>query len=86
MAFKGADIGIEWSGSGEQEVGYCTRSGRQLVRVCPKFYRPAEVELLIGEPAKAGRVLGWHPETTLEQLCTMMVEADLRRCRAGVSF
>jgi GDPmannose 4,6-dehydratase len=86
MAFKGADIEIEWTGSGENEAGYCARSGRQLVRVCPKFYRPAEVELLIGEPAKAERVLGWHPETTLEQLCTMMVEADLRRCRAGVSF
>jgi GDPmannose 4,6-dehydratase len=86
MAFKGAGIGIEWSGSGEHEAGHCTHSGRQLVRVSPKFYRPAEVELLIGEPAKAARVLGWHPETTLEQLCAMMVEADMRRSRLGVSF
>jgi GDPmannose 4,6-dehydratase len=86
MAFKGAGIGIEWSGEGAHEAGYCTRSGRQLVRVCPKFYRPAEVELLIGEPAKAARVLGWHPETTLEQLCAMMVEADMRRSRLGVSY
>lgn len=86
MAFKGADIGIEWSGSGEYEAGYCARSGRQLVRVCPKFYRPAEVELLIGEAGKARRVLGWQPKTTLEQLCAMMVEADMRRSRAGVSF
>jgi GDPmannose 4,6-dehydratase len=56
------------------------------VRVSPKFYRPAEVELLIGDPAKARRELGWQPQTTLEQLCQMMVEADLRRNEAGFSF
>jgi GDPmannose 4,6-dehydratase len=54
--------------------------------VNPKFYRPAEVELLIGNPAKAKQVLGWEPTTTLEQLCMMMVEADLRRNKAGFSF
>ena len=56
------------------------------MRVSPKFYRPAEVELLIGDPAKAKRVLGWAPETTLEQLCAMMVEADMRRNKLGFSF
>ena len=86
MAFKGADIAIEWSGSGENEAGHCARTGKQLVRISPKFYRPAEVELLIGDPAKAMRELGWEPKTTLEELCQMMVDADLRRNELGFSF
>lgn len=61
-------------------------SDKTLVRVNPKFYRPAEVGLLIGSPEKARRVLGWEPTTTLEQLCQMMVEADLKRIERGVSF
>ncbi len=86
MAFKAAGVGIEWSGSGENETGHCSRSGKLLVRVSPKFYRPAEVELLIGDASKARNVLGWAPETTLEQLCAMMVEADMRRNALGFSF
>ncbi|WP_298220299.1 GDP-mannose 4,6-dehydratase [Halothiobacillus sp.] len=60
--------------------------GQVVVRVNPKFYRPAEVELLIGNPEKAKRELGWEPKTTLEELCRMMVEADLRRNEIGFSF
>ncbi|OZB74076.1 MAG: GDP-mannose 4,6-dehydratase [Halothiobacillus sp. 14-55-98] len=60
--------------------------GQVVVRVNPKFYRPAEVELLIGNPEKAKRDLGWEPKTTLEELCRMMVEADLRRNEIGFSF
>ena len=86
MAFKAADIGLEWKGSAENETGHCSRTGKQLVRVNPKFYRPAEVELLIGNPVKAREKLGWAPQTTLEQLCQMMVKADLRRNESGVSF
>jgi GDPmannose 4,6-dehydratase len=86
MAFKAAGIGIEWKGQGEAETGHCDRTGRLLVRISPKFYRPAEVELLIGDPAKARRELGWKADTTLEQLCQMMVDADLRRNEAGFSF
>jgi GDPmannose 4,6-dehydratase len=86
MAFKGAGIAIEFSGEGENEVGHCARTGKALVRVSPKFYRPAEVDLLIGDPAKAKRVLGWEPKTTLEELCQMMVDADLRRNEIGFSF
>jgi GDPmannose 4,6-dehydratase len=86
MAFKAVDIGVEWKGSGDSETGLCTRTGKTLVRVSPKFYRPAEVELLIGDPAKARTELGWTPRTTLEQLCQMMVEADLRRNESGFSF
>ena len=86
MAFKGANIAIEWSGSGAEEAGHCARTGKQLVRVSPKFYRPAEVDLLIGDAAKARSALGWEPKTTLEALCQMMVDADLRRNELGFSF
>jgi GDPmannose 4,6-dehydratase len=86
MAFRGAGVGLEWRGSGEHETGHCTRSGKELVRVAPRFYRPAEVDLLIGNPAKARAVLGWEARTTLEQLCQMMVDADLRRNELGLSF
>ena len=86
MAFKGAGIAVEWKGKGEAETGHCGRTGKLLVRISPKFYRPAEVELLIGDPGKALRELGWAPKTTLEQLCQMMVEADLRRNELGFSF
>jgi GDPmannose 4,6-dehydratase len=61
-------------------------SGRTLVKINPAFYRPAEVELLIGDPSKAERDLGWKAQTTLEQLAAMMVEADIRRNQRGQSF
>lgn len=86
MAFRGAGIDVEWKGEGEGETGHCGRTGKLLVRVSPKFYRPAEVDLLIGDPGKAERELGWKAHTTLEQLCQMMVDADLRRNELGFSF
>jgi len=86
MAFKAVDVSIAWSGEADNEIGTCQKTGKVLVRVNPKFYRPAEVELLIGDPSKAEKELGWKPSTTLEQLCQMMVEADLRRNKAGFSF
>ncbi|MBU2049748.1 MULTISPECIES: GDP-mannose 4,6-dehydratase [Stenotrophomonas] len=86
MAFKAADITIAWAGEGLDETGTCTQSGRVLVKINPKFHRPAEVDLLIGNPEKAKRELGWEPSTTLEELCEMMVKADLRRNEAGASF
>ncbi|WP_395405188.1 GDP-mannose 4,6-dehydratase [Pseudoduganella sp. UC29_106] len=86
MAFKAVDIAIEWQGEGENETGHDSQTGKVLVRVSPKFYRPAEVDLLIGDPAKARKELGWEAKTSLEELCQMMVEADLRRNKAGFSF
>lgn len=86
LACKAADIAIEWQGTGEDEKGIDTATGKVIVQVNPKFYRPAEVDLLIGSSAKAKAVLGWEPKTTLEELCKMMVEADLRRNKAGFSF
>ena len=86
LSFRQIGREIEWSGSGDAESGRCLRTGELLVRVNPDFYRPAEVELLIGDPAKAKAQLGWEPTTKLEELCAMMVEADLRRNAAGWSF
>ena len=86
MAAKAAGFTLRWEGKEENEAGIDVATGKTLVRVNPKFYRPAEVELLIGNPEKAQRELGWAPKTTLEQLCQMMVEADLRRNQAGFSF
>jgi GDPmannose 4,6-dehydratase len=86
LAFKAANINLEWKGEGDQELAVDAASGKTLVQVNPKFYRPAEVELLIGDPAKAKEKLGWEPKTSLEQLCRMMVEADLRRNEQGFSF
>jgi GDPmannose 4,6-dehydratase len=86
MAGKAAGFDLTWEGQAEQEVGIDRPSGKVLVKVNPKFYRPAEVELLIGNPEKAKRVLGWEPKTTLEQLCQMMVEADFARNQCGFSF
>lgn len=86
MAFRAAGIEVDFKGEAENEVGIDTRSGHTVVRVNPKFYRPAEVDLLIGSPEKAKRDLGWEPKTTLEELCQMMVMADLRRVESGNSF
>jgi len=86
MAAKAAGIELVFKGQGESEVGMVRSTGRVIVRVNPRYYRPAEVDLLIGNPEKATRELGWKPTTTLEQLCEMMVQADLRRNEAGFSF
>jgi GDPmannose 4,6-dehydratase len=86
MAFKAADIQLQWEGQAELEVARCATTKKILVKVNPKFYRPAEVELLIGNPQKAKDVLGWEPATTLEQLCQMMVAADIERNINGKSY
>ncbi|AOJ79907.1 GDP-mannose 4,6 dehydratase [Burkholderia savannae] len=86
MAACAAGFALAWEGRDENEVGIERSSGKTIVKINPKFYRPAEVDLLIGDPAKARDSLGWRPGTTLEQLCQMMVEADIRRNEAGFSF
>jgi GDPmannose 4,6-dehydratase len=86
MAFKGVGVNVEFRGSGEAESAVDMASGKTVMRINPKFYRPAEVELLIGSAAKAKAKLGWEPATTLEQLCQMMVDADLQRNARGASF
>lgn len=86
MACKAAEIDIAWEGTNEQERGIDAATGKTIVAINPRFYRPAEVDLLIGNPEKAKQELGWEPKTTLEELCRMMVEADLRRNEQGFSF
>lgn len=86
MAAKAAGFELIWSGAGENEVAKDAKTSKTLVRINPKFNRPAEVDLLIGNPEKARTVLGWEPKTNLEELCEMMVQADIRRNQAGNSF
>jgi GDPmannose 4,6-dehydratase len=86
MAFKAVGVVVEFKGEGENEIAITADTGRVVVRVNPRFYRPAEVDLLIGDASKARAKLGWEPKTTLEQLCQMMVDADLRRNRQGFLF
>ncbi len=86
MAFKCAGMSIEFIGHEQKEVAVDIATGKVVMRINPKFYRPAEVELLIGDPSKAKAKLGWEPKTTLENLCQMMVDADLRRNQTGTSF
>lgn len=86
MAAKAAGFDLDWRGHAESEEAVDIVSGKTLVRVNSKYYRPAEVDLLIGNPLKAREELGWVPSTTLEQLCQMMVEADIRRNERGFSF
>jgi len=91
MAFKAAGTEIAWYGEGENEHALLQGTGKEVVRISPEFMRPAEVEFLLGDFSKAERVLGWRPKVGLEELCTMMVEADIRRHqnannRAGATF
>jgi len=86
MSFKAAGIDVRFESEAENEVAIDVATNKVVVKVNPQFYRPAEVDLLIGNPQKAKDDLGWEPTTTLEELCQMMVEADLRRNEAGFSF
>ena len=77
-AFKCAGVEIRWEGEGVEEKGIDAATGRVLVEVSPEFFRPAEVDLLLGDPKKAREVLGWNPrKTSFEELVRRMVEHDL---------
>jgi len=86
LAFAHVGIELDWSGKDENEKGLDRKSGKTLVRINPVFYRPAEVDLLIGDAGKAERELGWAPKVKLEELAQLMMEADMRRNTAGWSF
>ncbi|MCP3732900.1 GDP-mannose 4,6-dehydratase [Sphingomonas sp. MG17] len=77
-AFEDAGVTLEWRGSGADEKGYCAKSGRLLIAIDPRYFRPTEVELLIGDPSKAREKLGWHHETSPRDLAREMVQADLK--------
>ncbi|MEO7247733.1 MAG: GDP-mannose 4,6-dehydratase [Novosphingobium sp.] len=76
-AFEDAGIALEFRGQGLDEKGFCTRTGRCLVEVDPRYFRPTEVELLIGDPSKAHQKLGWRHETPVRELAREMVQADM---------
>jgi GDPmannose 4,6-dehydratase len=83
IAAQASGFGIEWEGEGESAKGRDRVSGRVIVQVNPQFYRPAEVDLLIGDASKARTTLGWAPEVTFEQMVEQMVRADMDRAAAG---
>jgi GDPmannose 4,6-dehydratase len=86
LAFKAVDIELEFQGEGLDEVAIDKLTKKVLVKINVKYHRPAEVDLLIGNPQKAKDQLGWEPKCTLEELCSMMVKEDLRRNKLGFSF
>jgi len=81
LAFKEAGIEIDWQGQGVDEIGRCKESGKTLVSVDPRYFRPTEVETLLGDPTKAKTQLGWEPEYDLEALLKDMMESDLKEAR-----
>jgi GDPmannose 4,6-dehydratase len=86
LAARAADFDLVWEGEGVNEVGIDRASGRRLVCVNPQFYRPAEVDLLLGDASKALHELGWQASTPVQTLCQEMVQADLRRVTCGMAF
>jgi GDPmannose 4,6-dehydratase len=82
-AFRVAGFEIYWEGRGLEEKGRDAKTGKVLVEVSPEFYRPAEVDVLVGDHSKAKRILGWEPKTTFKELVRIMVEEDMRRVRDG---
>jgi GDPmannose 4,6-dehydratase len=79
IASKAAGFNIVWQGKGLDEKGIDSNSGKIIIEINPQFYRPAEVELLLGDPTKAEKKLNWKAKTSLEELAIMMVETDLKR-------
>jgi GDPmannose 4,6-dehydratase len=77
-AFEECGIELEWRGKGVDEKGHCKKTGRCLVEVDPRYFRPTEVDLLLGDPRKAQEKLGWHHKTSVRELAREMVQADLK--------
>lgn len=85
FAFEAVGISLRWEGEGVNEVGVDVQSGKVCVKVDPRYFRPAEVELLWGDPSKAREKLGWQPKTKIRELVTMMVQYDLKHDSYGGS-
>lgn len=86
MAFKAIGVEVEWRGKHENEKGINKATGKEIVRVNTKFFRPCEVEMLIGNPAKVKNELGWESKTDIDELCKIMVEADIIRNKKNAIF
>ena len=78
IAFRCVDIEVEWSGEGINEIGKDKATGKEIVKINPQFFRPAEVEILIGDPAKADTNLGWEREIPFAELVERMVKNDMK--------
>jgi len=85
IAFAEVGRGIEWRGKGVEETGVDSKSGKTVVRIDPTYFRPTEVDLLIGDATKAYQKLGWKPKTTFAQLVKEMVTGDLAIARREVA-
>ena len=86
MSFEALDIALVFEGEGVNEVAKDKKTGKVVVKVNPEFFRPAEVDLLIGDASKAKEQLNWSAKTNLNELCAMMVKADLERAKTALSF
>ena len=86
LAFKEAGIEVVWSGEGVNEIGIDKATGKTIVKINPKFYRPAEVELLLGDPSKAKKTLKWELEISFRELVKRMVNSDLNKVRNEISI
>lgn len=85
-SFACVDIDVVFKGVGLDEVGYNKKTNKILFKINPKFYRPSEVDLLIGDSSKAARELNWKAETSLDELCALMIEADLNKVQINFAF
>lgn len=81
ISFKHAGIDIIYKGSGLEEIGLNKKTGKIILKINPKYYRPSEVDLLIGNPAKANFILNWYSKTSASELAKMMVEEDIKRIK-----
>lgn len=86
LSFKRINIDLIWEGEGLNEVGIDSNTGNVLVSIDPKFHRPAEVDILIGDYGKAEKLLGWKPSTSLESLCDLMVSSDINMIKKGFNY
>ena len=77
-SFEETGIKLEWKGEGVDEKGYCSETGKCLVEIDPRYFRPTEVDLLLGDPTKAKEKLGWVHETPVHELAKEMVREDLK--------
>ena len=85
IAFDLAEIPLEWKGEGENEIGINKKNGQVVVQIDPKYYRPAEVDLLLGDASKAKKQLGWEPKVKFNELVKIMYESDYNKALNGLS-
>ena len=84
-AARACGFDIIWQGDGMDEIGIDRNTNKTIVKVNPKFFRPAEVELLVGDPSKAQEILGWKRKISYKELCRLMVEEDIKRYESKLS-